>query len=180
MRTLFSRRAAVAGVAILLVVGLAPSTSSGQAGRAPSPGSGQGGQARTYRARLSPVPIDTAMMAAIAGSGTVTATLVGTRLTIAGTFEGLRSPATVARLHRAQKGVRGQAVFDLVVSTTPGAASGPATSTVSAGGTISGALDLTPTQVDDLGRERFYVQLHSEKAPEGNLWGWLQLQESKR
>ena len=82
----------------------------------------------------------------------------------------------MARLHRAQKGVRGQAVFDLVVANTPGP-SGPASSTA---GTISGALDLTPTQVDDLGRERFYVQLHSEKAPEGNLWGWLQLQESKR
>lgn len=163
-------------VAILLVAGLAPSAISGQAGRAPSPGSGQGGQARTYRTRLSPVPIDTAMMATIAGSGAVTATLVGARLTLTGSFEGLRSPATVARLHRAQKGVRGQAVFDLVVANTPGS-SGPASSTA---GTISGALDLTATQVEDLGRERFYVQLHSEKAPEGNLWGWLQLQEIKR
>ena len=160
-----------ASVAILLVAGLGPSTSSGQAAQ-----TGRGGQARTYRTRLSPVPIDAAMMASIAGSGTVTATLVGTRLTLTGTFESLRSPATVARLHRAQKGVRGQAVFDLVVANTPGS-SGPASSTA---GTISGALDLTPTQVDDLGRERFYVQLHSEKAPEGNLWGWLQLQESKR
>ena len=86
MRTLFSRRAGVAGVAILLVVGLAPSTSSGQAGRAPSPGSGQGGQARIYRTRLSPVPLDAAMMATIAGSGAVTATLGGTRLTLTGTF----------------------------------------------------------------------------------------------
>ena len=125
------------------------------------------------------MPIDAAMMASIAGSGSVTATLVGTRLTLAGTFEGLRSPATVARLHRAQKGVRGPAVFDLVLANTP-APSGSASSTVSTSGTISGALDLTATQVDDLGRERFYVQLHSEKAPEGNLWGWLQLQENKR
>ena len=158
-------------VAILLVAGLGPSTSSGQTAQ-----TGRGGQARTYRARLSPVPIDTAMMATIAGSGAVTATLVGARLTLTGTFEGLRSPATAARLHRAQKGVRGQAVFDLVVANTPGS-SGPASSTA---GAISGALDLTATQVEDLGRERFYVQLHSEKAPEGNLWGWLQLQESKR
>ena len=72
--------------------------------------------------------------------------------------------------------MRGPAVFDLVVANTPGP-SGPASSTA---GTISATLDLTPTQVDDLGRDRFYVQLHSEKAPEGNLWGWLQLQESKR
>ena len=116
------------------------------------------------------------MMATTAGTGAVTATLTGTKLAISGTFEGLRSPATVARLHRAQKGVRGPAVFDLVVANTPGP-SGPASSSA---GSISGTLELTPTQVDDLGRERFYVQLHSEKAPEGNLWGWLQLQETKR
>jgi hypothetical protein len=127
------------------------------------------------------VPIDAGMMATTAGTGAVTATLTGTKLAISGTFEGLRSPATVARLHRAQKGVRGPAVFDLVVTNTPGAGGPTSTSsTLSTAGSISGTLELTPTQVDDLGRERFYVQLHSEKAPEGNLWGWLQLQESKR
>ena len=47
-------------------------------------------------------------------------------------------------------------------------------------GDISATLDLTPAQVEDLGRERFYVQLHSEKAPDGNLWGWLLVQENKR
>ncbi len=159
MRTLFSGRVTRAGfLAAALVAGLTPATLFGQA--------------RTYRTRLSPVPVDTAMMATIAGSGQVTATLTGTRLIISGTFEGLKSPATVARLHRAQKGVRGPAVFDLVVANTPGASS--------TSGTLSATLDLTPTQVDDLGRDRFYVQVHSEKAPEGNLWGWLQLQESKR
>ena len=163
MRTWFSRRLTGAGfLAAALLAGLAPATLHGQA--------------RTYRTRLSPVPVDTAMMATIAGSGQVTATLTGTRLTISGTFEGLKSPATVARLHRAQKGVRGPAVFDLAVTNTPGP-NGAASSTA---GTLSATLDLTPTQVDDLGRERFYVQVHSEKAPEGNLWGWLQLQESKR
>ncbi len=162
MPTLCSKRVAGPALAIFLVAGLL----------GPVRLAGQAGQARTYRTRLSPVPIDTAMMAAIAGSGQVTATLTGTKLTISGTFEGLKSPATVARLHRAQKGVRGPAVFDLVVANAPGASS--------TSGTLSATLDLTPTQVDDLGRERFYVQVHSEKAPEGNLWGWLQLQESKR
>ena len=33
---------------------------------------------------------------------------------------------------------------------------------------------------DDLNRERLYVQLYSEKAPEGNLWGWLLAQENRR
>jgi len=31
--------------------------------------------------------------------------------------------------------------------------------------------------VTDLEKGRFYVQLHSEKAPDGNLWGWLLPQE---
>jgi hypothetical protein len=177
MQRLFTVRVAGSALAILLVAGLAgPVGLAGQAGQAPSTGSGQ---VRTYRTRLSPVPIDAGMMATIAGSGTVTATLTGTKLAISGSFEGLRSPATVARLHRAQKGVRGPAVFDLVVTNTPSAGV-PTSAIASTAGTISATLDLTPTQVDDLGRERFYVQLHSEKAPEGNLWGWLQLQETKR
>ena len=119
---------------------------------------GQSGE--TFKARLSPVPIDMSMMAAIAGSGSVTAVLGGRKLTISGTFVGLRSPATVARMHRAPKGIRGPAIFDLAVSS--------ATS-----GTISGSLDLTPTQVEDLRNSRFYVQIYSERAPDGNLWGWL-------
>jgi hypothetical protein len=103
----------------------------------------------------------------VTGSGSVTATLTGTKLSIAGTFEGLASPATMAKLHRGPKGIRGPAAFDLTI--TPGTS-----------GKISGSLNLTPAQVDDLGLERFYVQLHSEKAPDGNLWGWLLAQEMKR
>jgi hypothetical protein len=39
--------------------------------------------------------------------------------------------------------------------------------------TISGTLELTPQQIADLRGEQFYVQLNSERAPEGNLRGWL-------
>jgi CHRD domain-containing protein len=125
---------------------------------------------KTYRARLSPVPIDVTMQQTIAGSGAVTATLTGTKLSITGTFDGLKSPATIAQVHRGQRGVRGPVAFDLVVTKN---ANGT-------GGTISGAVDLTSIQADDLSRERLYVQLHSEKAPDGNLWGWLLPQETKR
>ena len=41
-----------------------------------------------------------------AGSGSVTWTLTGTTLTINGTFEGLKSPATMAPIHKGQRGVR--------------------------------------------------------------------------
>jgi hypothetical protein len=124
----------------------------------------QGG--RTFRGRLAPVPV-AAASPNVTGVGSVTATLTGTKLSLTGTFDGLASPATFAKLHRGPKGIRGPAVFDLTI--TPGTS-----------GKISGSLDLTPAQVDDLGLERFYVQLHSEKAPDGNLWGWLLAQEMKR
>jgi hypothetical protein len=119
-----------------------------------------------FSARLSPVPV-AAASPNITGVGLVTATRSGTKLTITGTFEGLASPATFAKLHRAPKGIRGPAVFDLTVASDTS-------------GKISATLDLTPAQVEDLARERFYVQLHSEKAPDGNLWGWLLIQETKR
>lgn len=116
---------------------------------------------RTFKARLAPVPIDLTMQATVAGSGSASATLNGAKLTIAGTFEGLKSPATVAKIHKGPaRGVRGPEVFDLTVS--------HATS-----GTIAGTVDLTPQQLGDLQNGRLYIQLHSEGAPEGNLWGWL-------
>jgi hypothetical protein len=114
----------------------------------------------TFRARLSTVPIDLTMMSTVAGSGSLTAVLSGKKLTITGTFDGLRSPATIARVHRGPRGIRGPAMFDLAVS--------KATS-----GTVSGSLELTPAQIEDLRSGRFYVQIHSEGAPDGNLWGWL-------
>jgi hypothetical protein len=122
--------------------------------------------ARSFKARLSPVPIDVTMQSTIAGGGSVTATLEGSKLTVTGTFQGLLSPATVARVHRGYRGVRGPAFADLVVSKNTS-------------GTISGSIDLTKEQIGELGKSLFYVQLHSEKAPEGNLWGWLLPVEGK-
>ncbi len=107
------------------------------------------------------------MAATVAGSGSATAVLNGSKLTVTGTFEGLKSPATIVQLHRGQRGVRGPAILDLQA-------------TKATSGTISGTLDLNPQQVQDLQNARLYIQLHSEKAPDGNLWGWLMLQETKR
>jgi hypothetical protein len=123
---------------------------------------------RTFKARLSPVPIDVTMQATVAGSGSVSAVLTGAKLTLSGSFDGLRSPATIAQMHKSPiRGVRGPVVFDVTASK-------------GTSGTISGSFDLTPLQVADLEKGRLYIQLHSEKAPEGNLWGWLLLQESRR
>lgn len=125
-------------------------------------------QTRQYRARLSPVPIDVAMQSTIAGSGSVTGTLAGTTLTLAGTYKDLKTPATVVRVHRGPKtAMRGPAIADLEAS---GGTSG----------TIAGSIELTTNQADDLANGQLYIQLHSEKAPDGNLWGWLLVQEGKK
>jgi hypothetical protein len=115
----------------------------------------------TFKTRLAPVALDAAMKATIAGEGSVTAVLAGTKLTVSGTFEGLKSPATMAHIHQGSAtGVRGPKILDLAVSKDMN-------------GSISGSLDLTPEQVDALKKGKWYVQIHSEKAPDGNLWGWL-------
>jgi hypothetical protein len=125
-------------------------------------------QAPQYRARLSVVPLDIAMQSTIAGSGSATATLKGSTLTINGAFTGLKTAATVARLHRGPKmAMRGPAIGDL-------------TATADTSGNISGSLELTKAQIDDLAAGRIYIQLHSQKAPDGNLWGWLLVAEGKK
>lgn len=117
--------------------------------------------AAVYAARLSTVPIDLAMAETIAGRGAATATLSGQTLTVTGTFAGLRSPATIVRLHRGpNRGLRGPVLGELRVS-------------AATRGEISGTIELTDAQVEDLQQGRLYLQLHSEGAPEGNLWGWL-------
>ena len=114
-----------------------------------------------FHTRLAPVAMDATMRSTVAGLGTATATLSGTKLTVSGTFEGLLSPATTANLRLSRvTGIRGSAVFDLTV-------------THSASGSVSGSFDLSSDQVDALRKGRFYIQIQSEKAPDGNLWGWL-------
>ncbi len=125
-------------------------------------------QAPQYRGRLSPVPLDVPQQSTIAGAGVATASLKGSTLTINGTFSGLRSAATVAHVLRSPKpGMRGVVIGDL-------------TATADTSGTIAGTLELTKPQIDDLAAGRLYVQLHSQKAPDGNLWGWLFVVEGKK
>ena len=129
---------------------------------------GAAAQGPQYRARLSVMPLDIAMQATMAGSGSVTATLKGTTLSLNGTFTGLKTAATAVRVHRGPKmAMRGPAIGEL-------------TATAATSGTISGSIELTKAQVDDLAAGRIYVQLHSEKAPEGNLWGWLLPTEARK
>lgn len=118
----------------------------------------------TYSARLGWVPTTPQDRPNVIGKGSVTGVLAGRKLTLSGSFEGLAAPATQARLHRGvAKGARGPSIGDLTITQT-------------ASGKISGSVDLTPEQVEDLKQGKLYVQLHSAKgvAPDGStLWGWL-------
>lgn len=115
----------------------------------------------TFKARLSPVALEISMLDTISGSGEASATLAGSKLDISGRFEGLKSPATIAQIHRGTvTGVRGPSVFDLTIDKATA-------------GRISGTFNLNADQTESLRNGRLYIQIHSEKAPDGNLWGWL-------
>jgi hypothetical protein len=116
---------------------------------------------QTFKTRLSPVPIDAQLAPVITGHGAVSAVLAGTTLTVSGTFEGMRSPATAAQLQQSKMtGVPGVSLRELTV-------------TKSAAGTISGSVDLTSAEVEALRTGLLYVVVDSTGAPDGNLWGWL-------
>ena len=118
-------------------------------------------QEGSWRARLATVPIDPATAASVTGLGEAVAELDGRSLTVTGSFAGLAGPATIAQLHEgAYTGVRGDSIADLTVT--------PAKE-----GSISGTVELTRAQAESLRAGRLYVQIHSESAPDGNLWGWL-------
>ena len=119
----------------------------------------QGGN--VFKGRLSKVPVDAKMLPIIIGVGNATGTLNGTRVTIAGTFEGMGSPATIAQLHEAKfRGGHGPVIGELEV-------------TKAATGTVSGQVNLTATQITSLKEGKLYVQIHSQAGPEGHLWGFL-------
>lgn len=119
------------------------------------------GQQRHFAARLSTVPIDPRTQASTTGQGSVEADLSGRRLTIRGSFTGLQGPANAARLHMGPAtGVRGPAIYELTI-------------TKANEGDVRGSLELSEQQAEALRAGRVYLQIHSESAPEGNLWGWL-------
>ena len=118
--------------------------------------------ADNYQTDIGPTPKNGQQGANVQGRGTVLATLDKNIFTIQGTFAGLSSPATQARLHIGNvMGGTGPAIGDLKI---PQAQSGE----------ISGTFTLTPDQIAALKLGKLYVILDSQSAPKGNLWGWFQ------
>jgi CHRD domain len=127
----------------------------------------QASSGQAFKGRLSPVPISADMVGRITGSGSFSGELTGNTLTIAGLFTGLQSPATLAHLHIGERtGVRGPAVFDVRLD--------KATT-----GSLSATIELSESQIASLRRGFFYLQINSEKAADGNLWGWLLAEDKK-
>src|SRR5580765_8829831 len=61
-----------------------------------------------FKVRLATVPMDGGMRNTVAGFGSATATLTGAKLSVTGTFDGLKSAATTAKLNAGlARGVRG-------------------------------------------------------------------------
>ena len=119
------------------------------------------GAQQSYKVRLRPVPIEASTAANTTGAGDATAEVAGSRLRLRGNFAGLKGAATVARLHQGPvMGVRGAAFADVTV---PAATNGSFTAEVT----------LTAAQLEGLRQGHVYLQIHSETAPDGNLWGWL-------
>jgi hypothetical protein len=117
--------------------------------------------ADVYASRLTAVAYDGAMRANVQGDGHVSATLNGSSLTVTGDFAGLPSAASSVKLYSGSGiGVPGDAIFDLQLSGQNQ-------------GSISGTVKLSSKQLAALKQGHVYVQLNSQKAPDGNLWGWL-------
>ena len=120
-------------------------------------------RAAGYDAELDPVPFDASNRAIVIDSiGNVSATLDGSTLNISGSFSKFTSPATGGSVRIGlAKGVPGEAIGSLTVD--------HATS-----GHFSGSVQLSGGQVAALKKQAIYVRIDSEKAPDGNVQGWLE------
>ena len=113
-----------------------------------------------YRARLSPMPTTPQTVNTILGEGEVILTLNGNSLTVDGTFTGMSSAATGAHIHNGPPAQPGPVIHTLEVSQA-------------SNGSVNGTISLTDEQVEALINNEFYIQIHSESNPPGELRGWI-------
>lgn len=124
-------------------------------------GAEQGLPGGLFRTRLTVAAADAVQSRNLRGDGQVQLRLEGDVAIVSGEFSGLVSAATRARVFQGPvAGVPGTPLMELDI---PKARSG----------TISARLTLSPAQLQALRAWRWYVQIDSELAPEGTLWGWL-------
>ena len=116
-----------------------------------------------YDAELDPVPFDASNRAIVINSiGDASASLEGGTLTVRGNFSNFTSPATGGSLRIGlAKGVPGDAIGSL-------------TADHNTSGHFSGSVKLSSDQIAALKKQAIYVRIDSEKAPDGNVQGWLE------
>ena len=119
-----------------------------------------------YRGRLSIVPVDFSTVATISGSGEFTAEIQERELLLNVHFADLSSPATRAELRKAPKGQRGSIEFTFNIRTTR-----------STTGNFSHTLTLTEPQLRALREEQYYLQIQTVGNPDGEIRGWLLIDE---
>ena len=137
------------GVAILAWawIGLGPVDAAAQAGD-------------TFTVRLSVVPVDARTTLTTSGTGSVRAVLIEDQLFLTGAFEGMGSAAIAAHIHLGRPGQRGPIAFQLSVSKN-------------ASGVLGGGVRLTDEEVQALRDGAYYIQVHTEGNPGGELRGWI-------
>lgn len=123
-------------------------------------GSSALGQDAVFRARLSPMPTTPQTVDEILGEGEVILSLTGTTLTVSGNFEGMSSAATAAHIHNGPPAQPGPVIHTLTV-------------TQASSGEISAELTLSDDQIEALKANSFYIQIHTESNPPGELRGWV-------
>jgi CHRD domain len=115
-----------------------------------------------FAGEFDPLPHDNSTRANVVGEGRAIATLSGNLLSVKGEFSGLSSPATGAHLNKG------------LAMGVPGEAIAPLEAAKDLHGAISGTVKLTADEISALKKGALYVQLDSEKSPEGNSWAWLE------
>ncbi|HEX4272890.1 MAG TPA: CHRD domain-containing protein [Rhizomicrobium sp.] len=116
-----------------------------------------------YDAELDPVPFDASNRAIVIDSiGNASATLDGSTLSVHGSFSNFTSPAT------------GGSVRIGLAKGVPGDAIGSLTADHATSGHFSGSVKLSSDQAAALKKQAIYIRIDSEKAPDGNVQGWLE------
>ncbi|MCY4658317.1 MAG: CHRD domain-containing protein [Acidobacteria bacterium] len=115
-----------------------------------------------FGGRLSRMPVDLVTTSTIRGEGAVAAGLRERELTLKAEFQGLSSPVTAVHVHNAPRARPGEVAFPIDLGEP-----------LEIAGEFMATVTLTDAQAAELRAGRYYLQIHTETNPGGELRGWL-------